>query len=315
MSDLDRDIIQWFQTKSKSRKPSEPVEPELAKKRKRVRTEAIGRFIMTLSDQQLVTGIGILTSSISNQAKLTGYEFSMTCGLALLSFTTTVTTLSALRAEFIHRDPIANIRIMSMTVMLVMLVYALSLNMFAYTDIPVQCVFEGVYEPLDGLTLAGNIIYLVLIIRIYYNLIMFIYFRQSASIHIAHWLRTAFEWRMKGTLLPESPGSLGYMYLNEYKSAEDREELQRIQKYRSPMIRELLFGEFRYRPDGSFLMLIPEILFSLSTGLSSTTTTRISTTAVLAKDASDMGFGQMMALLLLGSQLLSAAETYRGELL
>lgn len=57
MSDLDRHIIQWVQIQlAKSIKNPEPVESRLAEQKRIARKEAIGRFIIMLSDQQLVTG-------------------------------------------------------------------------------------------------------------------------------------------------------------------------------------------------------------------------------------------------------------------
>ena len=92
---------------------------------------------MTLSDQQLVTGLAILTSSVSIQGKLTGYEFSMTCGLALMAFTTHIATLSAVRTDFKRHDLISNIRILAMTATVILLVYALPINLIAWFELPV----------------------------------------------------------------------------------------------------------------------------------------------------------------------------------
>jgi hypothetical protein len=39
-----------------------------------VRQEALTRFILVLSDQQLVTGLAILIGGVANQCKLTGYS-------------------------------------------------------------------------------------------------------------------------------------------------------------------------------------------------------------------------------------------------
>ena len=308
MSDLDRDIIQ--RCREKFRGNAEPVDPCLDTRCRSIRKDASCRFIMTLSDQQLVTGLAILTSSVSIQGKLTGYEFSMTCGLALMAFTTHIATLSAVRTDFKPRDLISNIRIIAMTATVILLVYALPINLIAWFELPVQCALEGYHDFPDHLSLAANIAFFLLIIRIYYTQIQRVYFDHRTSVYVAYWLKKGFRWRGDG-----DTGSPGHMHVDEYEPARCRAELQRIQELQSrPIMRWILTGRFRYRSDGSFLQHLPNIVFSFATGLSLIIYTRTDTDVELNEDASDMGFGQMMALLLLALQVLGGAEAYRGML-
>lgn len=159
-------------------------------------------------------------------------------------------------------------------------------QMQANIDIPVQCVFEGVSWPMDHLQLAGNIAFFVLIARVYYASVSPIYLRQRASVHVAHWLKTIFRIQSSQDLLSESTGPSGYVHPNEHESAQYTEELQRIQRCRSPSMRWLLTGIFRYRSDGSFLQRIPDIALTIMSGLPVITYTRSSTDVVLANDAS-----------------------------
>lgn len=308
MSDLDREIIQRCRRRFK-REP-EPVDPRLAAQNRRLRKEAVGRFIMTLSDQQLVTGLAIMTSSVSIPGKITGYEFSMTCGLALLAFTTHVATLSAVRPDFKSNDLVSNIRITAMTATVLLLVYALIINLIAWFPIPVQCAFEGEFYHPDPLTLAANIVFFLLILRIYYTPVQRIYFSHRTSVYAAHWFctRVGRPWRRPNGVTVNSRRTL----VDEYEPWQCREELRVIQGARSWRKRWLLSGIFRYRSDGSFLQRLPDIVFSFWTGLSLIIYTRSDTSVELNDDASEMGFGQMMALLLLGLQLLGAAEAYRS---
>jgi hypothetical protein len=49
---------------------------------RRQREEVVKRFILTLSDQQLATGLAILISAIANQCTLTVWEFQLAFSLA-----------------------------------------------------------------------------------------------------------------------------------------------------------------------------------------------------------------------------------------
>lgn len=311
MSDLDRHIIQWVQMQlAKIIKTPEPVEPRLAEQKRIARKEAIGRFIIMLSDHQLVTGLAVMISSAANQASLTGYEFSTTSGLPFLSFTTHVATLSAMRTDFFPRDPIGNLRIISMTAMVILLIYSLSVGMFTQLDIPVQNVFEGKYRHASRLNTLGNAALFILTLRIYYYPIHRIYFKEHVPVYVAHWLKSVSNWQ---TDRSERLGISSCLHIDEYKSARRREQLQRIRECRSLLLQWLLTGLYRYRSDEGFLIHIPDVAFTISTGLAIIIYTRRKSVVNLPDGASNMGFGQMMALLLSGLQFLAGAEIYRGK--
>lgn len=46
------------------------------------RTEAHRRFILMLSEQQVVTGLAIMIGTVANVCRLTNYEFEVVVGLA-----------------------------------------------------------------------------------------------------------------------------------------------------------------------------------------------------------------------------------------
>ena len=85
-----------------------------------------------------------------------------------------------------------------------------------------------------------------------------------------------------------------------------------IRDTQSRPVRWLRSGIFKYRSDGSFLHCLPNLVLSFGTGLSIIIYTRSDDSMELDEDASEIGVGQMMALLLLGLQLLGAAEAYRS---
>jgi hypothetical protein len=106
--------------------------------------EAFSRFILTLSDQQLVTGLAILIGAVSNQQILSVYEFSVVLSLAWFSSTTHLATLDALREYFLEHKVVRNWRVGGMLSLLALLSYCLVTAMLAQTrlldpTVPIQC--------------------------------------------------------------------------------------------------------------------------------------------------------------------------------
>ena len=66
------------------------------------RREALKKFILTLSDQQLVTGIAILMACFANWCRTSVYELNIVVSLAWFSSATHLATLDVLRDYFQH---------------------------------------------------------------------------------------------------------------------------------------------------------------------------------------------------------------------
>ncbi|KAK3997860.1 hypothetical protein QBC44DRAFT_364057 [Cladorrhinum sp. PSN332] len=87
------------------------------------REEALTQFILTLSDQQLVTGMAILIAGIMNRPSLNVLDFRILFRLAWFSSTTHLATLGALRKYFRTHRTLRNIRVALILAVLVLLVY------------------------------------------------------------------------------------------------------------------------------------------------------------------------------------------------
>ncbi|KAK3293969.1 uncharacterized protein B0H64DRAFT_177108 [Chaetomium fimeti] len=108
--------------------------------------QAVSRFILALSDQQLVTGLAILCSGVINQKTLTVWEFHMVLSLAWFSTTSHLATLDALRTYLKAHAVIRDVRVFGMVCVLVFLLYTFVVSLvasygsLAYTS-PIQCAF------------------------------------------------------------------------------------------------------------------------------------------------------------------------------
>ena len=107
-----------------------------------LRREALTRFIVTLSDQQLVTGLAMLIAGVAYPHRLTGYELSMVLALAWFSSMTHLTTLYVLRSYLAQKTVVRDFRVLGMLVTLVLLVYTIIISTpSAGSALPVSCVF------------------------------------------------------------------------------------------------------------------------------------------------------------------------------
>jgi hypothetical protein len=89
---------------------------------KRQRQKALKSFVLTLSDQQLVTGIAILLASLANWCRTSVYELNLVVSLAWFSSTTHLATLDVLQDYFWHNHVVRNWRIIGMVAIVSLLI-------------------------------------------------------------------------------------------------------------------------------------------------------------------------------------------------
>ncbi|KAL8670231.1 MAG: hypothetical protein Q9168_005219 [Polycauliona sp. 1 TL-2023] len=140
------------------------------------RLRALERFILTLSDQQLVTGLAILIAGYMETCSLPLYYFNIVASLAWFSSATHLATLGALQDYLIHNPVVRNWRVVAMIMVLGLLISAQPPS-WSNRDgsIPIFCVYEDlemVVDPTNLLTLITTIgflfvIYLKRIVRLY----------------------------------------------------------------------------------------------------------------------------------------------------
>lgn len=148
MNDLDRMIIahsqrKWRHLKRVHTNLSDKTHDEQEALRD-LRRETVTQFILTLSDQQLVTGLAILIAGVSDPFHITGYEFTVVLALAWFSSTTHLTTLTALRKYMDSHGVIRDARVIGMVIVLILLSYSLVISIpAARRTVPVACEFES----------------------------------------------------------------------------------------------------------------------------------------------------------------------------
>lgn len=87
------------------------------------RRKALGAFLLTLSDQQLVVGPAVIIGALAQRCRLGCYEFQMVRNLAMLASVAHLSTLIALRDYLIANTVVRDIRVVGMLVNLCLLVF------------------------------------------------------------------------------------------------------------------------------------------------------------------------------------------------
>ncbi|KAH0840964.1 hypothetical protein FOPE_06436 [Fonsecaea pedrosoi] len=106
------------------------------------RNRVLTGFILTLSDQQLVTGLAILITGYSQRCEISGYHFVIIANLAWFSSTTHLSTLAILRYYLINHPVLKVWRMIGMICLLGMLFHAqLYTQWYTIFSLPIQCTF------------------------------------------------------------------------------------------------------------------------------------------------------------------------------
>jgi hypothetical protein len=155
--------------------------------------------------------------------------------------------------------------------------------------------------------LATYALALFLIISGYIVRIQKLYFSKDPRGELSY----VVSWLIWSIITINGPINLKHVkvYENYQKSSRD-ETLQRIKD--GSRISYLILSAF-YRYQGSFLSSLSTIVFSFTYGIAQVVVYRWKSNVELTHEASDMGFGQVMALFLLCLPFLVAGETYYGE--
>ena len=106
------------------------------------RRKGVERFILSLSDQQLVTGLAILIAGYINRCSMSFYHFKTVAALAWFSSTTHLATLTLLRTYLINHPRVRDWRVAAMLGIFALLALAQVLS-YSTQDksVPFHCAF------------------------------------------------------------------------------------------------------------------------------------------------------------------------------
>lgn len=277
------------------------------------RTETIAAFILTLSDQQLVTGLAILIAGTAYQGSVLGLEFSFILYLAWFSSITHLVTLDVLRDYFQRRSIARNIRIAGMLVIFALLAYSFLLvstgiDLFS----PVLCAYKtGSFE----LNVSSEYV-----VELCSSIAVFLFLVWSYTIRIGdafsderelRYIFSAIYWRL---FLRQRRELSHSQFVQERKARSRLRSVSRVQRAKGTrrLFHVLVHGLHLYHD--SFLSSLPSIMLGYTYGITNIAILRWTHIDLLPAQALRLSFGQLVALLLLSLPCLAAAEAYHGKI-
>lgn len=281
------------------------IKGEVSEPIARARQKALERFILGLSDQQLVTGIAILVTGYAQTCTIDGYHFMILVAMAWFSSTTHLSTLVVLRDTFRACPTMRLIRVIGMVWVCGMLMLG-EIIVFIILDyyMVVKCAFAAAsLQDTDASCWQAAIMVSLYLIIAYSNKITELY----RDIPGGSVVQLAFEHMMasKRSPLPrldDTENELSKIY-QESESAFGRQ------------LRVLgtTFDFFFMELQDSFLWQIIWIVFGNFYGALQLITIRfVPPVPTVTGNDDQMVFGQLVPLLLLALPLMAAIEAYFG---
>jgi len=289
---------------------------------KKQREEVLKRFVLTLSDQQLATGLAILIAAVANQCTLTVWEFQLAFSLAWFSSTTHLATLDCLREYFITHGVVHSWRVFGMVALLLLLMYSLLMSMASDdATIPVQCTFALFKEirsyrdsGLDGYDISSAVTTGSILMWLYIARIARSYKRDEGKTgRLRRILFRLQTWRHRRALKPTQE-ELDYVVdeqKKEHRSLFRRRQLEKIVASKGLKRHWLVVVRASGTYSRSFLSLAPMHAFMMAFGFTQLYLNRWKTGEPVVIDSS-LSFGQITPIFLLVLPILSATEVYHG---
>jgi len=326
--DLLRSKIAEIKNKTRAFLGREKIDKRRKLSRKE-RQEALTRFVLALSDQQLVTGFAVLVGAIANQRTLTTYDFRVTVGLAWFSATTHLATLDVLRHYFMTHETVRKWRVCGMVVVLILLLYCYLVTTIGYQNdtVPFQCLFQDLGSGnfmgdtessvmLDPFSFIPIILTVIILLTGYGTRIQWSQGNKESKdisfLDVQFFRVRAYLLQMPQLSRISAPERT--LLLRELRAANrSRQKRQRLDRARNDIAQFVLatvdFAMERFR--GSFLSLAPPLMFMLSFGFANLVFTRWMNHTPVIVDGG-MGFGQITPICFLALPILAAAEIYYG---
>ena len=305
------------------------LDPDEKPKRDRARrSKGLERFVLALSDQQLVTGLAVLIAGYTNRCSRSLYHFNIIAALGWFSSTTHLSTLAVLRAYLIDHRRVRDWRVTAMLGVFGLLVVSQTGTFTTQENsLSVQCVFES-FGPngLDFLSIIQLVFVIVFLGVSYVNRIRRLY-TSDPDWSLQDWVVEVLarplvrrnDVRNLERIVVTSPTLSKAEKGATYRRLQQRRRWWKFcrdwVKKHSALSRRV--AEIRYlnqEMQSSFLGEILTLLFGVSYGISQVIINRSDIpTAGLSGDQNAMSFGQLVPLLLIALPVLAAGEVYFGK--
>ena len=281
------------------------------------REVAFEKFILALSDQQLVTGIAILIAIFANHCRTSIYELNIAISLAWFSSTTHLATLDVLHRYFRQNIVVRNWRMIGMISVLFLLIPGLVLvdkYTFFTPEIPMQCATFVPPNNEDGIGPLATVFVSMYLCSGYGSRLYKTFTSVDGSMVDPEWLIWNAILRLstkKSRRDRHDTIEKAINVCNTRRTAQVEARLEALSTTYSFHRRlGLCIGAY----SRSFLQCIAALFFFLSYGISGVVADRwLNYHVDLSEGSNTMEFGQIVPLVLLILPLLAFAEIFYGK--
>ena len=299
-------------SESGSSKPCRHINPKVDTKRRK----SLTAFLLTLSDQQLVTGPAIIVAALSQHCQISVYEFQVVSSVAWLASTTHLSTLIILRQYFRENRTVRNIRVIGMLANLGLLIYTTIISDASYSvdnSVHIQCVTQQLSSlSADSFSVNTPITILFLIVS-YFDRISQLYNENHSP--LKNWLQYFCCKRKTGPQLSDEEFQRWYVdkvwhSQKRLGNVVKRDFFWRRAALRFRFARQMAFSvAVLHDYQNSFLSEIPSILLSASYGITQVVMSRMEAPSIQGSE-NTVDFGQIVPIFLLALPFLAALESY-----
>ena len=319
-------VQKLFRTRNYAKRPMHSANQALACERRKGGLES---FVLTLSDQQVVTGVAILIAGFIRTCSMSIYHFNIATSLAWFTSATHLATLGVLLTYFIDRPTVRDWRTIAMLLLLLMLIAA-QLPAWSILDnsLPVSCFYSSVpIEPefTNLVTLIATTGFLVVK-----------YTERIARLYTwdAEWTISGFVIEILVRIFASDYRELSYNRIakggkDAHLAAREiseliRAEREKIRFRQFEMVMKVAHGRLKsymlailfmaHEFSLSFLSQVLTLAFAITYGFAQTIVFRLDMpSSGIEGDQNEMGFGQLVPLFLLLLPGLAIGELYFGE--
>ncbi len=298
--------------------------PNVSEARQR-RRKGLERFLLGLSDQQLVTGLSVLTTGYMQRCSMTLYHFNIVAALAWFSSAVHLATLGTLREYFIENPSVRNWRVAGMIGVLGMLLCA---QIAAYSrndySLPLQSVLEAPLYVDSSQLLSVALIWFFLL-TLYMRRIVRL-FSVDPDWSLSDWIVRSFFKRKRRQLGLTNPFENAMSLLSIVQRGKIIRAEREIRRFRQHQEfrrrnRNSRFGVYEnafilviVEFSDSFLSQISTLFAEIIYGVDATIVLRRNTPPHgISGSQNTMGFGQVMPVFLLLLPCFTIYELYIGK--
>ena len=291
------------------------------------RSKGLERFILALSDQQLVTGLAVLIAGFFNPCSRSVFHFNIIAALGWFSSTCHLSTLSVLRTYLMDHPRVRDWRVVGMICVFLLTAVAQTLS-FTTQDsaAPIYCAFQHLFPKAVNVSAISLPLIIIFLVVSYSNRIGRLYSldpdwgiedwcAELIADLVRDWTDMAQIQHILISMPKRSKAAKGAVFRRVEQRKDFARQCRRWIAHPRGFRRQIYSLRYFYSQlNDSFLGEILTLLFGVTYGITSVVMSRVQVPDVgLSAGQNSMSFGQLVPLLLMLLPCLAAGEVFFGK--